>query len=262
VPCPDSLRLQAYFDGELDALTAVEIERHMEHCPQCHELYQNLERTREALRRELPYFRVPSELAARLSSALDQADVPETVPHSRRWVAGWRPRPFWIGALSGIGGSALAAALALVLLLPSPGNPLIDDLLGAHLRSLMPTHLIDVVSSDKHTVKPWFAGNTDVSPAVADFQPQGYKLVGGRADYVDHQRSAVVVYQHGAHVINVFSWAAGSRAVSDTVTRNGYNLVFWKQGDLEYCAVSDTSRTELIGLARLIQGIGIGDTQQ
>jgi len=121
------------------------------------------------------------------------------------------------------------------------------------VRSLMPTHLIDVVSTDKHTVKPWFAGHADVSPVVADFEPQGYRLVGGRVDYLDHQRSAVVVYQHGAHVINVFSWAANARGVPNNATRSGYHLAFWKAGDLEYCAVSDTAWDELLGLVRLLR---------
>ena len=91
-------------------------------------------------------------------------------------------------------------------------GPLLDDLVADHTRSLLGSHLIDVVSTDRHTVKPWFAGRTDVSPVVADFADHGYRLVGGRADYLDHQRAAVVVYQHGAHVINVFSWALRSAA--------------------------------------------------
>ncbi len=94
----------------------------------------------------------------------------------------------------------------------------------------MPEHLIDVVSTDKHTVKPWFAGHADVSPAVADFEPQGYKLIGGRADYLDHQRAAVVVYQHGAHVINVFSWAGDGRSLPSNATRNGYHFDFLDHG--------------------------------
>jgi anti-sigma factor RsiW len=94
---------------------------------------------------------------------------------------------------------------------------------------------------------------------VADFAQQGYTLVGGRADYLDHQRSAVVVYQHGAHVINVFSWAGdGSRLPADA-TRNGYHLAFWKAGDLEYCAVSDTGWDELMGLVRLLRDLGARD---
>ena len=110
-------------------------------------------------------------------------------------------------------------------------------------------------SSDRHTVKPWYAGHTDVSPAVADFESQGYKLVGGRADYLDHQRSAVMVYQHGPHTINVFTWAADRHSLPAEVTRHGYHVLTWKEGDLQYCAVSDTGWDELRALAALIQGI-------
>jgi anti-sigma factor RsiW len=137
-------------------------------------------------------------------------------------------------------------------------NPLLDDLVSAHVRSLMPEHLIDVVSTDKHTVKPWFAGHTDVSPVVADFDAQGYRLVGGRADYFDHQRAAVVVYQHGPHVINVFSWAADERGVPENTTRNGYHLAFWRTGNIVYCAVSDTAWEELMRLVTLLQDASSG----
>jgi anti-sigma factor RsiW len=137
----------------------------------------------------------------------------------------------------------------------------VDEVLNAHVNSLLSTHLIDVVSTDKHTVKPWFAGHTDVSPLVADFEPQGYKLVGGRVDYLEHQRAAVVVYRHGAHVINVFSWAATQRSLPGNVTRNGYHFVFWKAGDLQYCAVSDTGWDELLGLVRLLQDLGGRDAR-
>ena len=126
----------------------------------------------------------------------------------------------------------------------------------------MPEHLIDVVSTDKHTVKPWFAGHTDVSPVVADFDSQGYRLIGGRADYFDHQRAAVVVYQHGSHVINVFSWAAERGGLPRDTTRNGYHMAFWRTGNLAYCAVSDTGWDELQGLVRLLQDLGAHDNRQ
>src|SRR6202011_5661485 len=109
---------------------------------------------------------------------------------------------FWMGALGGVGGAAIAAACAFLLLVPRFANPLLDELVSAHVRSLMPSHLIDVVSTDKHTVKPWFAGHADVSPAVADFEPQGYRLIGGRADYFEHQPAAVGIYQRATHLIN------------------------------------------------------------
>jgi anti-sigma factor RsiW len=134
----------------------------------------------------------------------------------------------------------------------SPRAALLDDLVNAHVRSLLPAHLVDVESTDRHTVKPWFAGHVDVSPAVYDFTAQGYHLLGGRADYFEHQRAAALVYQHGAHVINVFSWAGEGVLPADT-SRNGYHLAFWKEGNLHYCAVSDTGWSELLKLVSLIR---------
>jgi anti-sigma factor RsiW len=258
--CPDSLRVQAYFDGEADAVTAADIERHMERCDECRTLHRGLEQLRTVLRRDLPHTQIPPALRARVMRALDK-ERPIDTPQ-RRARPTWRTRPFWMGATSGgLGMAAVAATLAFLLLSPQLATPVVDEVLGAHVNSLLSTHLIDVVSTDQHTVKPWFAGHTDVSPLVADFEPQGYKLVGGRVDYLEHQRAAVVVYRHGAHVINVFSWAATQRSVPGKLTRNGYHLVFWKAGDLQYCAVSDTGLDELLGLVRLLQDLGGQDAR-
>ena len=272
--CAESLRVQAYFDGEVDAVSAAEIERHVEHCSECRELLQDLGRVRSALRQGITYAAAPAALRTQILQALDQ-DIDaasRTEPATRteparteaaRDATARKPRParfpgifsgrgFTVGAFSGIGGAALAAAMAFFFVLPSL-SPLSNEIVSAHVRSLMPAHLIDVVSTDKHTVKPWFAGHADVSPAVADFEAQGYRLIGGRADYIDHQRSAVVVYQHGAHVINVFTWAASGTHLPDNTTRSGYHLAFWQQGDIQYCAVSDTGWDELLGLVRLLR---------
>jgi anti-sigma factor RsiW len=249
VRCAEALRVQAYFDAEVDAVSASEIERHLEHCADCRALLEDLEQVRSSLRRDAPYLHAPPPLRARILGALDQ----ETAPPASRPRRRERILAFWAGALSGVGGSAIAAMFAFLLIVPRFASPLLEELTSAHLRSLMPAHLIDVVSTDKHTVKPWFSGHADVSPAVADFDAQGYKLIGGRADYLDHQRSAVVVYQHGAHVINVFSWAADRAVLPADSTRGGYHFVFWKVGDLAYCAVSDTGWGELQGLVRLLK---------
>ncbi|HMH88962.1 MAG TPA: zf-HC2 domain-containing protein [Steroidobacteraceae bacterium] len=263
--CAESLRVQAYFDGEVDALSAAEIERHAEHCGECRALLQDLQKVRETLRRNIAYAAAPPALRAKLMGALDEeasraAEAPPVAPvaAAATWRKVARPaqprrRLLWTGAFSGIGGAAVAAAIAFFLVLPAMVSPLTNDLVSAHVRSLMPDHLIDVVSTDRHTVKPWFAGHADVSPVVVDFDAQGYKLIGGRADYVDHQRSAVVVYQHGSHVINVFTWAGGDRRLPADTTRNGYHLAFWQQGDIQYCAVSDTGWDELLGLVRLLR---------
>ena len=147
--CDDSLRVQAYFDGELDALSAADIERHRELCAECGALLADLERVRDTLRQELPYVSTPPALRARVMRALDQERKVQIPRLNAERLTSWRPRPFWKGAFSGIGGTAIAASIAFFLLAPPLANPLLEDLVSAHVRSLMPDHLIDVVSTDK-----------------------------------------------------------------------------------------------------------------
>lgn len=250
--CAESLRVQAYFDSELDAVSAADIERHLEHCAECGALLGELKQVRSTLRNHAPFALAPQALRERLADALDREKTSTRFGRPRT-LAGGR-RQFWAGAASGVFGSAMAAAVALFLLAPVT-SPMLDELVSAHVRSLMPDHLIDVTSTDRHTVKPWFAGHADVSPVVADFEPQGYRLLGGRADYFERQRAAVSVYRHGAHTINVFSWAANGAALPRDTTRNGYHLAFWKSGNLDYCAVSDTGWDELHGLVTLLRDL-------
>jgi anti-sigma factor RsiW len=256
--CPETLRVQAYFDGELDASAAAQIERHMEACPECAALLESLEAVRSAMRQPSLYHRANPKLRSRVAKALDREA-------GNAWALGGlilRGREFWVGAASGIAATALAASLALLVLLPPASNQLVNDLMGAHLRSLMANHLIDVASSDQHTVKPWFAGHADVSPPTADFPKEDYRLVGGRVDYIEGHRAAVLVYRHGAHTINVFSWAQSGESLPNIVTRNGYHAVFWRNGDLVFCAVSDTALDELLGLVRLLKEIGAPDSRE
>src|SRR5579864_806894 len=248
--CAESLRLQAAFDGELDAVSAAAVERHAERCPECRALREHLEHTRARLRRDVDYTQASPQLRARIAQLLDAEESAERGAARRR--PAWRARPFWLGTLAGAG-AALAASLGAVLLVPLLRTSMPDELLAAHLRSLMPGQLTQVISTDRHTVKPWFAGRADVSPVVADFAAQGYVLLGGRADYLDRQRAAVLVYRHGAHIVDVFAWAAGGHALAAQTTRTGYHLVSWRVGDLEYCAVSDAGWEELAALERLLR---------
>jgi anti-sigma factor RsiW len=252
------MRLQAHFDDELDAVAAAELEQHMEGCPNCRAHFHGLKQLQVALRQYLPLAHAPDALRTQILRALDRESAPD-ITHRPR--AAFSTRNFWLGAVSALGAAAAAAALAFFFLAPSYSSSFEQDLVSAHISSLMSTHLVDVVSTDQHTVKPWFAGHTDVSPLVADFELQGYKLVGGRVDYVAHQRAAVVIYQHGPHIINVFSWAADSHPLPTNVTRNGYHMAFWKSGDLDYCAISDTAWNELLGLTGLLKDLGAHDGQ-
>lgn len=263
---PDQLHLQAYFDGEVDAVAAAGIEQHMEQCGQCRGTMNDFDRTRTALRERLADYRASDALRARLRHALDGEPRLDSTPAAatrtnrasswRDWL-GWQ---FWIGGLSGGGLVGAAVALFAFMVWIPRMDPLAGDVLSAHMRSLMSSHPIDVVSTDRHTVKPWFAGHADVSPVVADFEAQGYKLIGGRADYLDHQRAAVMVYQHGAHSIDVFSWAGAGSSLPRNLTRDGYHLACWSARDLDYCAVSDTGWDELRDLQRLLQALSAQDT--
>jgi anti-sigma factor RsiW len=255
--CPETTsRLEAHFDGELDALSAAEMERHIAGCNECRQALEDLEKLRRSLRRDLGSDQATPELKARIAAALDRAAAP--APRHSRVSARpvMRVPPFWRGAVAGMAGVVLAASAVFFFAAPLTVNPLLDDLVNAHVRSLMPAHLIDVESTDRHTVKPWFAGHADVSPAVFDFADEGYRLVGGRADYFDRQRAAVVIYQHGAHIINVFSWADDRNSLPRDGTRSGWRLKFWRTGNLNYCAVSDTGWEELMKLQSLIQKAG------
>ena len=261
MPCAESSGVQAYFDGELDAVSAADIERHTAGCPECRALLEDLERTRGLIRGGLEYGAASPALRARIMHMLDQeAAAPLPRPERPRPRA-WRSWPFWMGAVGGMG-AAVAATTAFFLLFAAVPDAFLDEIVAAHVRSLMPAHLTDVVSTDQHTVKPWFAGHADVSPVVADFAPQGYRLVGGRADYIDGKRVAVVVYEHGPHIINVFTWASSERIAPRVTTRNGYHLIFWRAGNLTYCAVSDAGWAELQGLVSLSRELSERDARE
>jgi anti-sigma factor RsiW len=130
---------------------------------------------------------------------------------------------------------------------------LAQEVLSSHLRSLMGTHLLDVPSSDQHTVKPWFNGKLSFSPDVKDFSSQGFRLVGGRIEYIGDRPVAALVYQRRQHFINLFTWPSspGSQSGYGEMKRSGYNLVFWTEDGMTCWAVSDLQIGELEQFAQL-----------
>jgi anti-sigma factor RsiW len=130
------------------------------------------------------------------------------------------------------------------------------EVLSSHLRSLMPGHLMDVVSTDQHTVKPWFDGRIDFSPPVSDFAADGYRLIGGRLDYLDRRPVAALVYQRRKHIVNVFVWPAadGSQSAVESTAHDGYNLLHWRRGGMNYWMVSDLNPQEMGIFAGLLRG--------
>lgn len=248
MPC-DELLIHAYVDGELDAAKAREVERHLDECRDCAALKRQIDDMRATVRRHAPYHFAPE----RMHDRIEQAEFEPRTP----WY-----RNVWAGAAGGAAATALAASLAFLLFLPVAPDALVVDVTNAHLRAIASGHLIDVASTDRHTVKPWLASHADLSPPVGDFAREGFKLEGGRVDFVDGARAAVTVYRHGAHIVNVFAWSDGDTRMPDFATRNGYHIVFWRQGNIAFCAISDIALDDMLELSRLLKAASMPDGRE
>lgn len=270
--CNDAKTLiHAYADGELGLESALEIERHLEQCAVCTREREAIATLSAALGDETLRFKAPAALRARIGAALVGATA--TTAHAPWWPPRWLPGR---GAGSGIGGWMVAgtalAALALVIFSGSPriswpignralsgasatGDVLAREVLNSHLRSLMPGHLMDVVSTDQHTVKPWFDGRVDFAPPVNDFAADGFRLIGGRLDYLDGRSVAALVYQRRKHIVNVFVWptADSSDSAVKSVEHDGYNLLHWRRGGMNYWMASDLNAQEMYTFAGLLR---------
>jgi len=249
--CAETLRTQAFVDGEVVGAEAEAIERHIEGCSDCQALCADAAALSDAISAHAPRYAAPVALRRRVEAMLDEEDA-RAAPSQLRFARG-APSGFWRGASSGAGLTALAAGLAVLSILPPSASTLADQVTLAHTNALMQGRAIEVVSTDHHTVKPWFAGRLSLSPPVADFAAQGYKLIGGRADRVAGAQAAVVVYQHGKHEIDLFVWADRGSILPSTGLSHGYHSIFWKAQDLDFAAVSDTAAPELASFVNLVR---------
>jgi anti-sigma factor RsiW len=240
--------IAGYLDHELDPVRSLEIEGHLRLCSSCSLGYKADQVLRDRLRNPSVYFKASDDLRKRLQRSLRQAANAGTLSRSISWS--------WLK----IAAPVAAAAIVILTLVPFLYGPrsedtLAQEVLSSHIRSLMPQHLTDVASSDHHTVKPWFNGRLDFSPAVVDLAKEGFPLVGGRIDYVNNRPVAALVYGRRKHLINVFVWpsASGGASGTNTITHQGYNLVHWSEAGMSYWVVSDLNKTELLDFARRVR---------
>ena len=243
-----------YLDGELDLSRTIEMETHLQVCPECARELERQQALRAALQRGSLAYAAPEGLRERIQTSLG-ASTPAEAPER---ASGWPGFQFlrWAGAFAVL---ALCAVTAWQLLpgLRGPTNDqrLAAEVFASHVRSLEVNHLMDVASTDQHTVKPWFDGKLDFSPPVEDLAGDGFPLVGGRLDYVEGRQVAALVYQRRKHFINVFVWpdAAGSSSTQTIEPRQGYNLMRWSRGGFQFWAVSDVSAPDLAEFVRLLE---------
>jgi anti-sigma factor RsiW len=227
--------LHALIDGELDAGHAREVEEHIAGCPACAaELAAYREMSKTIAAADLRYA-APPLLRKRIEAALPKEQMP-----NRRAVL----RGFAMGSAV----SAIAATGLVAIVLRNDDAQRIEfEIVSAHLRSLQAGHLTDVISTDQHTVKPWFNGKLDVAPPVVDLTSQGFTLIGGRLDYVDARPTGAIVYRRRAHVINLFvaQTASTERRPAKIDAIQGFNIRSWSDRGLNYWAVSDIAADEL-----------------
>jgi anti-sigma factor RsiW len=238
--CDHILKTQSYLDGQLEGAESDAAERHLQTCAECQQFAAQAADLSDAMRGATRY-QASEFLRARVQAALKREAAPSKV------------RAFWWGAASGGGASALAAALALFLFLPPSAASLAEALADAHARALTSGQTIMVASSNHHVVKPWLAAHAGLSPPAIDFASQGFVLTGGRTDTVAGTQAAVAVYAHGNHELDLFTWVDKRGTLPPSATVRGFHTAFWKEGDLNFAAVSDMDEAafqKFVSLAR------------
>jgi mycothiol system anti-sigma-R factor len=262
--------MDAYLDGELDPVTSQKVEQHLSECGNCEEAYEVESAMAHAISQAAPYYKAPIELRERIQLSLREAigaptsrsageedSLPVRRPEVPRRSVLFEMPWNWLALAAAI----VLAALIVSSLLPrlqqaGPDQFLATQLIASHVRSLMANHLTDVASSDQHTVKPWLDAKLDFAAPVVDLSGEGFPLIGGRLDYLDNRAVAALVYQRRKHFINLFIWPTTSEAskTQKAVTRQGYNLLHWVDGDFTYWAVSDVNSTDLQNFKQLFEG--------
>jgi anti-sigma factor RsiW len=242
--------LSPLVDSALGLITGWRVRRHVAGCNACAEKLEELRAMQSAMRTKLTYHRAPPGLAARIGAALPREAPPQP---SRPW---FRMPVFSLGG-SGLVGALAGVALTVLVMSGQTGGQMdvMQAVIGSHIRSLQAEHLTDVATSDQHTVKPWLSARLDVSPPVLELQNAGFPLIGGREDYVDGHPTAVVVYRHEKHVINLFAWASPGKAnqAAHDESRQGFNVITWRRDGITYYAVSDVEQDQLAKFAELVE---------
>jgi len=237
--------IDPYADGELEAAAILELEQHLQSCSGCALAWRNLQSLKKTLKQDALYFTAPAELRQRIKSELPSPE--RAVSPRSSWNWNWLTT-----AMSGAFAVCLALLLVVTQTRPSSEKQLVQEIVSSHLRSLMASHLMDVASTDQHTVKPWFNGKVDFSPPVKDLAADGFPLIGGRIDYVGGRSVATLVFQRHKHIINLFVWPAkeaDSKAASASPSQ-GYHLIHWSEAGMVFWAVSDLNEKELMEFAQ------------
>ena len=245
--CPEwHIMLHGFIDGELDSVHAAQFEDHLGTCENCRAEIERVGAVRKIVDQDGVRWKPPEARRSQVLSMLsfEQAATTSGLPTQHQPPL-WRRTLDFIRHWSFVPSLAVLAASGFLFVnAPSQTLLLQDEIMASHVRSMMADHLTDVLTSDQHTVKPWFNGKIDFSPPVSDLAKDGFPLVGGRVDYVGGRTVAALVYRRHGHIINLFIWPAASGART-TTEHDGYNMVQSSDGGLMFGAVSDVASDDL-----------------
>ena len=246
--CQESKKiLDAYVDNEVDVVQSAAFEEHLAGCPECTQNLESRRSLKDAMQNADLRYAAPPELVKSVRQQLRLREEKSVVP---RW--NWLKSAAW-GFAAATAMFALVA-IALVWHFYTPQEQKMAALVvDGHVRSLQATHLVDVQSTDQHTVKPWFQGKVNFSPKVTDFKEKGFPLEGGRLDYVDNKDAAAVVYKHNQHNINVFEYPGNGSSGIEEFQQRGYNVLHWAKDGMQFWVVSDLNESELRQFADLLK---------
>jgi len=236
----DRLLLNAYIDGELDPAHVLEFEQRLAEDRALADERARIEALRGAMRERLPRATASPELRRRVAA----------LARPRSFAIDWGARRRGLGAMAASIAVAFAVGSAATYLAirPDRGEP--ELLVSSHMRALMASQPVEVASSDRHAVKPWFNGKLPQSPRVIDLAGQGFSLVGGRIDVISLTPAPTLVYRARQHVISLTALPVSLRARGPIRPIDGYNVVEWSDGTLVYWAVSDLAAPELENFAK------------
>lgn len=235
------LLVHAYLDDELDPANALGIAQQMSTDPALAAESERVKALQRLIRERLPREEAPSGLRPRIEASIGM----------RRQNA----QPSWRALAASILLTAMVTGSSTWFVVGSrPTTTVADVLVSDHIRALMAPEPVDVVSSDRHTVKPWFNGRIPNSPRVVDLAKDNFPLIGGRIDVVGQTPVPTLVYRHAKHIISVTAVPAESSILDRTLrTINGYNLVHWIENGVSYWAISDVALKDLEDFARLFR---------
>jgi anti-sigma factor RsiW len=235
--------LDAYIDRELDVIASTQLERHLMECASCRAKVDQYRQMQDSVRSHMERFRAPEEFEQRLRLQLRGPGQSLEERIRREWPGRWA---VWAVAASIVVVLLLTAMLVQLVRRPSASDTLAQQVVSSHIRSLLADHLSDVISSDQHTVKPWFNGRLDFAPVVKDLSSKGFPLAGGRLDYIGDRTVAALVYKRRQHTINLFLWPSeASDSRPRTLNVRGYNVIHWTHSHMDYWAVSDVNAGDL-----------------